>query len=226
MYRAMSFPEDPFGGAQTNRCPSAIDHVRIPHHHLRKWHSELVSCVASEMLIGKKKNFWGFRVGPFECSACIRGGANQPAAFAYEGFNGRGGVHVCQRSNAAAVPPNHSESLQLLPAVFYLADFSHVSHRAPCIEVRQNHLLIRSREDICAFRHEMHAAKDDVTSIRLRGNLGKLVRIPSVIGKADHFIALIVVSKNEAVATELATSLGDAVIHRMIGEDEIIIQRA
>ena len=72
----------------------------------------------------------------------------------------------------------------------------------------------------------MHAAKDDVTSIRLRGNLGKLVRIPSVIGKADHFIALIVVSKNEAVATELATSLGDAVIHRMIGEDEIIIQRA
>ena len=46
------------------------------------------------------------------------------------------------------------------------------------------------------------------------------------IGEANHFIALIVMSEDHAVASELATSLGDAVIHGVVGEDEIIIQRA
>ena len=72
----------------------------------------------------------------------------------------------------------------------------------------------------------MHAAEDDVTSVRLGGYFGKLVRIPRVIGKANYFVALIMMSEDHAIASELATSFGDAIIHGVIGEDEIIIQRA
>jgi hypothetical protein len=34
------------------------------------------------------------------------------------------------------------------------------------------------------------------------------------------------VSEDHAIASELAASLGDAVVHGVIGEDEIVFQRA
>jgi len=72
----------------------------------------------------------------------------------------------------------------------------------------------------------MHAAENDVPSFCLGGNFGKLVGVAGVVGEADYFIALVVVPQNDAIPSELAASLGDAIIHRVVRKDEIIIQRA
>ena len=63
---------------------------------------------------------------------------------------------------------------QLLPAIFYLSDFRHVSHGAAGIEIGKNGNLAGLAEDIGALRHEMHAAKDDVFAARLRCFLSSL----------------------------------------------------
>ena len=87
-------------------------------------------------------------------------------------------------------------------------------------------MLIGARENIRAFRHKVHTAENDVAPICVGGNLREFVGVAGVVGKANHFIALIMVSENHAIAPELTTSIGDALIHRVIGEDERVIQRA
>ena len=81
-------------------------------------------------------------------------------------------------------------------------------------------------QNVSAFRHEMHAAEDNVFAARMRGLLRKFVGVAAKIGKADDFVALIVVSKNHALAAQSLAGGGNAVVHGVIGKDEIVFQTA
>src|SRR5439155_17378224 len=76
------------------------------------------------------------------------------------------------------------------------------------------------------FGHEVHATEDNVLSSRARRLLRELVRVAAVIGEADHLIALIVVAQNHAFAPQSLTGGSDALVHSVIGENEIIFQTA
>ena len=115
-------------------------------------------------------------------------------------FDGGGGIHVGDGRDAAAFIVGEAEIHELLPGIFHLADLGHVGHGAAGIEVGKNHGLTGTREDVGAFRHEVHAAKDDVAASGLRGHLRETIGIAAIIGEANHFIALIVMSEDDALA--------------------------
>ena len=126
-------------------------------------------------------------------------------------------------SPASEVNPARNE---LLPAIFHLGDFRHVGHGAAGVEIRQDRHLPGAAQDVGAFRHEMHAAEDDVFASGMRGLLRKFVGVAAKIGEANDFIALIVMSKNHALAAQSLAGGGDAVVHGVIGQDEVIFQTA
>ena len=72
----------------------------------------------------------------------------------------------------------------------------------------------------------MHTAEDDVFAAGVRGLLGQFVGIATKIGEANDLIALIVMSKNHAFAAQGLASGGNAVVHGVIGQDEVVFQAA
>src|SRR5579859_740828 len=72
----------------------------------------------------------------------------------------------------------------------------------------------------------MHAAEDDVFSAGMRGFLGQLVGIAAIVCETNDFVALIVMSENHAVAAQSLAGGSDAVVHGVIGQDEVIFQTA
>src|SRR5205807_6616983 len=57
-------------------------------------------------------------------------------------------------------------------------------------QVGENGHLAGTAEDVGAFRHEIHAAEDDVLACGAGSLLRKPVRIATKIGETNHFIAL------------------------------------
>jgi len=72
----------------------------------------------------------------------------------------------------------------------------------------------------------MHTTKDNVLPASVRGLLRELVGIAAKIGETDHFVALIVMTQNHAVAAQNFAGGSDALVHSVIGENEIIFQTA
>ena len=62
--RAVALPENDSGILQPLRTESAIDHVGIPNDHFVKRDSQVVTGVASQMLIGQEEDFGIFSEGP------------------------------------------------------------------------------------------------------------------------------------------------------------------
>ena len=87
----------------------------------------------------------------------------------------------------------------MLPAIFHLTDLGHVCHRATCIQIRQDNLLAAARQYISALRHEMHAAEHNVFAVGLSCKLREFVGIAGEIRKANHFVALVVMSEDHAI---------------------------
>ena len=86
---------------------------------------------------------------------------------------------------------------QLLPAGLELIDGGHVGHRATSRQIGKNHLLMRRGKHVGAFRHEVHAAEHDELGFGMFGDLaGQAEGIAGVVGKLDHFVALIVMAEN------------------------------
>jgi hypothetical protein len=63
----------------------------------------------------------------------------------------------------------------------------------------------------------MNAAKDDVAAVSVCGLLRKLVGIASEVGEADDFIALVMMTEDDYVASELLSGSVDAFVHGVIG---------
>ena len=116
--------------------------------------------------------------------------------------------------------------VQLFPARLELIGLGHVGHRAAGGEVGKNHLLMRRAEHVGAFRHEMHAAEDDVVGFRTRGDLAReLERVAGVVGELDHFVALIVMAEDDEPVAELRARRGNARVHLGVGKAEVFFRQ-
>ncbi len=115
---------------------------------------------------------------------------------------------------------------QVLPAIFDLADFGHVCHGAAGVEIGKDRDLAAMAENVGALRHEVHAAKYDVLAAGGCRLLRKFVGVATKIGEANDFIALVVVAENHAFAAQSFAGRGDALVHGVVGQHEIIFQTA
>ena len=103
---------------------------------------------------------------------------------------------VIPAPSSSASPRLH----ELFPGVFHLRNLGHVGHGAAGVKVGQHDGLSGARQNVGALSHEVHAAKDDVAASGLRGHLRQTIRIATIIGVANDFIALIMVTQNDALA--------------------------
>ena len=90
----------------------------------------------------------------------------------------------------------HQDIFEFVPRRQHLFEIRHVRHAAPGLQVRQDHDLIGASEDGGAFRHEMHARKDDIFRFDFRAFFAQLVAVALKIGKLHHFIALVMMSQD------------------------------
>ena len=129
-------------------------------------------------------------------------------------------------SDAASLVIGQSKIDELLPGVFHLGNLGHVGHGAPGIQIGQHDRLSWPRQYVGAFRHEVHAAEDDVPAHGLRRHLRKAIGIATAIGEAHDFIALIMMTKNDALAAQGSFGGRNAVVHGAIWEYKIVFERA
>ena len=135
----MDFFESPFVSAAELRS-------RIPNDHVRTRPTELEAGVPSEVLVRKEKDLVGAGSfssgasgveGPFEDPSRIGGRADRPTVSTYERLECRRRVHVGDRHHALDV----CHLGDGLPGLFHRFDVGHVGHRAPCVQVGEEHLL-------------------------------------------------------------------------------------
>ena len=171
------------------------------------------------MLVGKEEDFFVAFKCPFECCRRVGGGAHQPAALATEGFDGGAGIHVGQRSDAAALIAGHAHADQLFPAAFYLADLRHIGHGAAGIEIGQDDLLAIVGQNVRALSHEMDTAENDVFGAGTRRFLRQFVRVAAKVGKPNDFVALIMVPQHHDASAQFTTGRGNPRVHTAVGKD-------
>jgi hypothetical protein len=116
--------------------------------------------------------------------------------------------------------------LEVVPAHFELLDIGHVRHRTAGGEVWQHDLLVVGAQDVRAFSHEMHAAKDDEVGIWMAADLlRKLEGVAGVIGEPDHLVALIVMTEDDEARTERRPGGRDADVHFLVRQSEIALRK-
>jgi hypothetical protein len=195
---AVALPEQDAAGGELLLRLAPLNGPRVPDRHLVQRNAHGVAGVAAQVLVGQKEDALAAGEGPLEGGAGVGRGADQPAALAAEGLDGGGGVHVGQRHGLV----RQAEALKRLPAGFDLGDFRHVGHRAAGVEVGQDHLLALVAEHVGALGHEVHAAENNVLGVGFGGDAGELVAVAGGVGKANHFVALVVVAEQEGGRAE------------------------
>src|SRR4029077_5369411 len=143
--------------------------IRIPHDHFVERDTHAKRGVPSEVFVRQKEDSLSVLEGPAHYRGGIRTGADGAAVLAGKRLDGRCGIHVGDGNELKV-----ADGVKLLPADFHLSYVGHVCHRAAGVQVGKNHGLVRSTEDVRAFGHEMHTAKNDVARIGLRGLKGEL----------------------------------------------------
>src|SRR5262249_26525551 len=191
--------------------------MRVPYDHFVEWNAHLVGRVPAEMLIGQKENFLAALPRPFQRRRGVRRCADDTTTLAAKRFNGRCGVDVSNwndlslADNGIRVGASHRSAIvakaddirQFAPAHLELLGLGHVRHRTTGRQIRKDHLLVIGAQDISALGHEVHAAEHDELGIRMLSYMTReLVRIAGVISELDHFVALIVMTKNHETSPE------------------------
>ena len=138
----------------------------------------------------------------------IGGRADGAAVAAGERLDVSRGVHVRDRDHGFG----QAQVLQRLPALLNLLVGGHVGHGAAGGQVRQDHCLGIGGQDVGRLGHEVHTAEDHEFGFRPRRRiLGQLEGVAGHVGEPDHFIALVVMAKDErAIAQRGARPLGPA----------------
>ncbi len=230
MHGAVALPQQHAARGQTLlglTAPSQIarsnlHRPRIPNRHLVQRNPHRVPCVAPQMLIRQKQNSLAARKCPLHSLARARRRAHQAAMLAAKRLDRRGRVDIGHGNRLVREP----RAFQRLPAVFHLRDFRHIGHRAARVQVGQNHLLAVSRQNVGALGHKVHAAKHNVLGARRRGRLRQLVAVAGEVGKAHHLVALVMVAQNHGGRAQLRARRGNALVHRVVGQRQIVFQRA
>ena len=85
-----------------------------------------------------------------------------PPVLADERLDAGRGVDVRERPTIELATPSCD---QLAPRHGELIGLGHVCHRAAGGKIREDHLLVRRRENVGALSHEVHAAEHDVVGV-------------------------------------------------------------
>ena len=81
---------------------------------------------------------------------------------------------------------------------------------------------MRRAQHVGAFRHEVHAAEDDELGFgMLRDFAGELERVAGVIGELDHFVALIVMTKNDDAPPKRRAGRRNAAVHFLVRQPQV-----
>ena len=173
------------------------------------------------MLIGQHQQLLAVLPRPLHHGRGIRRGADDPAVFADERFDGGGRIDVGDRDEAGAVlldrvcPDAHLA--KLAPAHVELIRRGHVGHGTSGREIRQDDFLMGSAKNVCALGHEVDAAEDD--ELRLPAACSgarQLQGIADVVGKLDDLVALIMVSEDHHAVAERLLRGRDSLIHLVV----------
>src|SRR6266852_8232770 len=161
---AIALPQNDARGADGFRRVSTKLLIRVPNDHLFEGNAHAVARVAAKVFVGEEENFFAALEGPFHDFGGIGTGADRPAVFPGEGFDGGGRVHVGDGDDLARIEKRR----KLAPASFHLADVGHIGHGATGVEVWKNDGLVLAAENVRAFGHKVYAAEDYVASLGLR----------------------------------------------------------
>jgi len=219
---AVALPEQDAALGELVLGLAALDGPRVPNLHFLERNLHGVACVAAEVLVGEEEDALCPREGPAEGCRGIGRGADEAAALTAEGLDGGGGVHVGDGDGVGG----EAEALERFPAVFDLGNFGHIGHGAAGVEVREDDLLAGVAEDIGALCHEVDAAEDDVLRAGFSGGLGELVAVAGEICEAHDLVALIMVAEENGGRAEGCSGPGDACVHGVIGQREIVFKAA
>src|SRR5690606_9505086 len=99
-----------------------------------------------------------------------------------------------------------------------LGQAGHVGHGATGGEVGQDGDLVVRRHDVGHFRHEVHAAENDVFSTGLTGQARQLERVTGQVGVLIDVSALIVVTEQHRPAAQLGPRGAYARMRVLVGE--------
>src|SRR5947209_20261129 len=94
MNRAMTLPKNYSRLAYALGPKTAVDQIRIPDSHLVERDTQVVSGVASKMLVGQEKQRTVYRESALECTGRTRRWTNHSTPIHTERFNRRREVHV------------------------------------------------------------------------------------------------------------------------------------
>src|SRR6266436_6176220 len=72
-------------------------------------------------------------------------------------------------------------------------------------------------ESADVLAHEVDTAEDNVFRVRTRAFLGKFVGVTAKVGEANHFVALVVMAKNQSAGSEHTTRRRDTGVHGVVG---------
>ncbi len=201
VHRAVAAPQDHLGVAELLGGETTVGQLGVPHHAVVEGHAHLEHRgVAPEVLVGQEQHLAAggavrlLRERPLQRHVGVGGRADDPAVLAAERLDVGAGVHVGHGYDVVG----HAGLDEGVPGVLDLGDPGHVGHRAPGRQVRQDHLLVRGREDVGGLGHEVHAAEDD--ELRLgtgRGVAGQLEGVAGDVREPDDLVALVVVAQHE-----------------------------
>ncbi len=222
VHRAVAFPEDDTRVADGFRRIAAKFLIRIPNDHPLEWNAHAIAGVAAKMFVRKKEHFFAALEGPLHDGGGVRTGTNRAALLAGEGLDRGGGIHVGDGNDLARI----DERGELVPTGFHLADVGHIGHGTASVQVGQDDHLVRAAENVRAFRHEVHAAEDDVAALGLRRLVGKLEGVAAEIGEFDDFVALVVMAKDDDVIAEAGLCNGDAIVERIVRHKKVGVEVA
>ncbi len=173
------------------------------------------------MLIRKEQHLGSLGKAPVENLFRITGGADNPAMAPTEALEIRCRIDVGDRGDFS-VRVEHC--LELLPGFFDQWQTGHIGHRAAGGQIREDGDLILTREDIGHFRHEMNATKDNRACIGLGRFPGEPQGITGEIGMAKHFIALIVMTQDDAVTSKACLAVDDLLVAQRIIQKGVILK--
>src|SRR3990170_9001869 len=156
---AVALPEDGAGALkllQGVAAQGAVGEGVVPDRHLVQADAALEAGVPAQVLVGEEENASAVLEGPVVDLGRVGGGADDAAVTAAERLQGGGGVHVGHRYDV-----RDSHFGQLVPAGVDVLRVRHVGHGAAGRHVGEDDLLVRLREDVRRFGHEVDAAEDD-----------------------------------------------------------------
>src|SRR5258708_4504880 len=221
MHGTVALPENDPRPANLFRRIAAKLLVGIPNNHLLERDAHAIGGVAAEMLIGEEKNFFAAFKSPLHDRGSVRAGANRPAVLTGEGFDGRGGVHVCHGRDVQI-----AQRREFAPASLDLADVGHIGHRTAGVEVGQDDSLMLAAKNVCALGHEVDATKDDIAALGLGSLEGEFEGVTEEIGELDDFVALVVMPQNDNILAEAGFGGGDAVVEGVVRHEKLGIEVA